>query len=159
MLKRSVSSADYIAASASLVDFVRSFLPRFIFTSALPPAIAAGALASIRHLKRNPSLRTLHQQRANALKQQLSSAGLAVMPSTSHIVPVLVGNAVTCKAISDELLRCYGIYVQPINYPTVPRGTERLRFTPAPLHSDSDIVRLVDALRGLWNRLELMPAA
>lgn len=152
-------AGGYIAASASLVDFVRSFSPGFIFTSAMPPAIAAGALASIRHLKSNPSLRTVHQQRATALKQQLSRAGLPVMRSSSHIVPVLIGDAVTCKAVSDELLRCYGIYVQPINYPTVPRGTERLRLTPTPLHSDADIVRLVDALRGIWDKLELMSAA
>jgi 5-aminolevulinate synthase len=149
----------YIAASAALVDFIRSFSPGFIFTSALPPAIAAGALASVRYLKADPSLRDLHQHRAATLKQKLTKAGLPVMPSSTHIVPVLVGNPVTCKVVSDELLRCYGIYAQPINYPTVPRGTERLRFTPTPLHSDADIDRLVDALRGIWDRLELISAA
>jgi 5-aminolevulinate synthase len=149
----------YIAASAALVDFLRGYSPGFIFTSALPPAIAAGALASVRHLKSNPSLRALHQERAATLKRRLARAGLPVMPSASHIVPVLVGNAVTCKAVSDELLQCYGIYVQPINYPTVPRGTERLRLTPTPLHSDADIEQLVHVLRGIWDRLELMAAA
>jgi 5-aminolevulinate synthase len=150
-------SGGYIAASASLVDFIRSFSPGFIFTSAMPPAIAAGALASVQYLKATPSLRTSHQERATTLKRQLFCAGLPVMPSPSHIVPVLVRDAVTCKAVSDELLRCYGIYVQPINYPTVPRGTERLRLTPSPLHSDADMTRLVEALRGIWDRLALLP--
>jgi 5-aminolevulinate synthase len=149
----------YIAGSAPLVDFIRSFSPGFIFTSSLPPAIAAGALASIRYLKSHPALRLLHQQRANELKSQLIEAGLPVMPSSSHIVPVLVGNARKCKAISDELLRKYAIYAQPINHPTVPSGTERLRLTPSPLHSDEDITRLVDALRRIWGRLELSHAA
>jgi 5-aminolevulinate synthase len=149
----------YVAGSATLVDFLRSYSPGFIFTSALPPAIAAGALASVRHLKRAATLRALHQERTATLKQRLKSAGLPVMPSPSHIVPVLVGNAVTCKAVADELLHCYSIYVQPINYPTVPRGSERLRLTPTPLHSDADIERLVYALLAVWDRLELMSAA
>jgi 5-aminolevulinate synthase len=149
----------YIAASTGLVDFIRSFAPGFIFTSALPPPIAAGALASVRHLKTDQLLRALHQERAAGLKQRLAAAGLPVMPSSSHIVPVLVGDPVVCKAIADELLHCYGIYVQPINYPTVPRGTERLRLTPTPFHSDADIEHLVNALRGIWDRLELMSAA
>lgn len=149
----------YIAASAALVDFLRSYSPGFIFTSALPPAIAAGALASVRHLKRDAPLRALHQERAATVKQRLKSASLPVVPSPSHIVPVLMGNAVTCKAVADELLQGYGIYAQPINYPTVPRGSERLRLTPTPLHSDADIQRLVHALQEVWDRRELIPAA
>jgi 5-aminolevulinate synthase len=139
----------YIAASALLVDFVRSFSSGFIFTSALPLAIAAGALASVRHLKNDSSLRVLHQERVTALKRELIRAGLPMVSTPSHIVPVLVGDRVNCKSISDELLRCYGIYIQPINYPTVPRGTERLRLVPTPLHSDPDILWLVNALRGI----------
>jgi 5-aminolevulinate synthase len=131
----------------------------FIFTSALPPAIAAGAIAGVQYLKHDASLRALHQKRVSTLKQKLSRAGLPIIPSPSHIVPVLVGNAATCKAVSDELLNCYSIYAQPINYPTVPRGTERLRLTPTPLHSDCDIERLVSVLREVWDRLELMGAA
>jgi 5-aminolevulinate synthase len=149
----------YVAASAGLIDFVRSYASGFIFTSALPPAIAAGAIASVQYLKHDDSLRALHQNRVSTLKQKLSRAGLPIIPSPSHIVPVLVGNAATCKAVSDELLNCYSIYAQPINYPTVPRGTERLRLTPTPLHSDSDIERLVSVLREVWDRLELMGAA
>jgi 5-aminolevulinate synthase len=149
----------YITASTSLVDFVRSFSPGFIFTSALPPAVAAGALASVRHLKSDSSLRVLHQERVAALKRELIRAELPMIASPSHIVPVFVGNPLTCKAISDELLRCYGIYVQAINYPTVQRGTERLRFAPTPLHSDPDILWLVNAMRGIWDRLKLVSAA
>ena len=153
------SFGGYIAGSAALIDFIRSFASGFIFTSALPPAIAAGAIASIRHLKNDGSLRVLHQERAARLKRQLFRVGLPVMRSPSHIVPVLVGDAVTCKAISDELRNCYGIYAQPINFPTVPRGTERLRLTPTPHHSDDDIERLVSALREIWDRLALTAAA
>jgi 5-aminolevulinate synthase len=149
----------YIAASAALVDFVRSFSPGFIFTSAMPPAIAAGALASMRYLKGDSSLRVLHQERVAALKRELVRADLPMIASPSHIVPVFVGDPLTCKVISDELLRCYGIYVQPINYPTVPRGTERFRLAPTPLHSDPDILWLVNAMRGIWDRLELVSAA
>ena len=149
----------YITASASLVDFVRSFSPGFIFTSALPPAVAAGALASVSHLKKDSSLRVMHQERVAAVKRELVRSELPMIASPSHIVPVFVGNPLTCKAISDELLRCYGVYVQAINYPTVPRGTERLRLAPTPLHSDPDILWLVNAMQGIWDRLKLVPAA
>ena len=149
----------YIAGSASLIDFVRSCASGFIFTTALPPAVSAGALASVRHLKANPSLRTLHQERAASLKKQLVEAGLPMMPSQCHIVPIAVGNAGFCKLASDMLLNDYRIYVQPINYPTVARGTERLRLTPTPLHSDADVEHLVWALRDVWSRLALKLAA
>jgi len=149
----------YVAASAALVDFLRSHASGFIFTTALPPAIAAGALASVRHLKADQSVRARHQERAARLKTELARAGLPVMPSQSHIVPVVVGDASLCKAASDELLLHHRIYVQPINYPTVPRGTERLRLTPTPLHTDHDIERLVFALRDVWNWLGLKAAA
>jgi 5-aminolevulinate synthase len=149
----------YIAASAALVDFVRSFAPGFIFTSALPPSTAAGALASVRHLKVDQSLRSLHQERAAALKTGLTRARLPVMPSPSHIVPVMVGDSAACKSASDELLHRHRIYVQPINYPTVPRGTERLRLTPTPFHTQRDIEHLVAALHDVWGRMELRRAA
>src|SRR5262249_20126578 len=145
----------YIAGSASVIDFIRSYASGFIFTTALPPAISAGALASVRHLKATPSLRAAHQARAASLKKRLAKAGLPVMPPHSRIVPITVGNALLCKMACDALLHDFGIYVQPINYPTVPRGTERLRLTPTPLHSDADIERLVWALREVWGRLPL----
>ena len=149
----------YVAASAVLVDFLRSSAPGFIFSSALPPAIAAGAVASVRHLKRDPGLRERHQERAATLKRRLAEARLPAMPSESHIVPVLVGEARLCKAICDALLEQHRIYVQPINYPTVPRGTERLRLTPTPHHSDADMDRLVAALRDVWARIVVRSVA
>jgi len=149
----------YIAASAALVDFVRSCASAFIFTTALPPSVAAGALASVRHLKSSSAERQQQQARASELKRKLTAAGLPVMPTPSHIVPVLVGDPVVCKRITDRLLAEHSIYVQPINYPTVPRGTERLRLTPSPVHSEADIDRLVAALRQVWTQLEMERAA
>ncbi len=145
----------YIAADASLVDAIRSHAGGFIFTTSLPPALTAGALASIRWLKGHNEVRVKHQERAAALKARMNAAGLPVMPSVSHIVPVFVGDPVHCKLISDMLLADHGIYVQPINYPTVPRGTERLRFTPTPFHTDAMMDDLVSALEGLWARCNI----
>ncbi|MCB1474685.1 MAG: 5-aminolevulinate synthase [Rhodobiaceae bacterium] len=143
----------YIAASREIVDAVRSYAPGFIFTTALPPAVAAAAAASIRHLKASSAERELHQARATYTKQALVRAGLPVMDTPTHIVPVLVGDPELCKRASDYLLDAHGIYIQPINYPTVPRGTERLRITPTPLHSERDIDALVNALTQTWQHL------
>lgn len=145
----------YIAGSSALVDAVRSYASSFIFTTALSPVLVAGALKSVQLLKDGEALRARHQERAARVKKQLASCGLPVMDSPSHIVPVMVGHPVHCKAISDRLLSEYGIYVQPINYPTVPKGTERLRFSPSPLHTDEDIDHLTMALDTLWTECEL----
>ena len=149
----------YIAGSAGLIDFVRSDGSGFIFTTALPPALAAGALASVRILKTDDALRHRHQERAKRLKQKLRAAGLPVMPSQSHIVPVLVSDARLCKAISDALIEDHGIYAQPINYPTVARGTERLRLTPSPLHDDDAMDDLVRALTAVTQEMRSAMAA
>ena len=149
----------YIAGSAVLCDFVRSFASGFIFTTAMPPAVAAGALASIRHLKASQVERDGQQRRVAQLRQRLDAAGVPHQKNESHIVPVMVGDPVLCKQVSDILLDGYGIYVQPINYPTVPRGTERLRLTPSPVHSDEDLDRLVQALSEVWAQLSLRRAA
>ena len=149
----------YIAASAALCDFVRSFASGFIFTTAIPPAIAAGALASIRHLKESGTERARHQDRVATLRARLDDAGIPHHANESHIVPVMVGDPVLCKRMSDTLMDRFGIYVQPINYPTVPRGTERLRFTPTPLHSDADIAHLVASLVEVWKDFGLRVAA
>ena len=140
----------YITAKANLVDAIRSFAPGFIFTTSLPPAIAAGALTSVQHLKSDNNIRTAHQKRAATLKARLRAANLPVLSTDTHIVPLMVGNPVLCKAASDRLLQAHKIYIQPINYPTVPRGTERLRITPTPLHSDAMIDELVTALSEVW---------
>lgn len=145
----------YIAADAVIVDAIRSYADGFIFTTSIPPALAAGAVASIRYLKDHNEVRVAHQERAQTLKMRLKAAGLPVMPSVSHIVPVEVGDPVHCKMISDILLSDYGIYVQPINYPTVPRGTERLRFTPSPAHTDEMMDDLVKALSALWTHCNI----
>jgi len=145
----------YIAASHSVVDFVRSFASGFIFTTALPPAIAAGALASVCHLKSSNAERIAHQERTAKVRRRLEALGIPMMENESHIIPVMVGNAHHAKLISDRLLTDHGIYVQPINYPTVPKGTERLRITPSPVHTDGDIDRLVRALSDIWSECEL----
>jgi 5-aminolevulinate synthase len=145
----------YIAADAVIVDAIRTYADGFIFTTSLPPALAAGAAASIRWLKEHDEVRQAHQARAAALKARMVKAGLPVMPSVSHIVPVLVGDPVHCKMVSDMLLADHGVYVQPINYPTVPRGTERLRFTPTPFHTDAMMDDLTGALSSLWSKCNI----
>ena len=145
----------YITGSAALIDFVRSFSSGFIFTTALPPAVAAGAAASIRHLKVSEIERLRQRDRVAKLRRKLDAIGLPYLKNDSHIVPVMVGDAKKCKWISDILMERYGVYIQPINYPTVPRGTERLRITPSPLHSDADIEWLVSALSELWSQCAL----
>src|SRR5450432_1514479 len=149
----------YVAASATICDFIRSFASGFIFTTSLPPAVAAGALTSIRHLKSSSEERARHQDRVARLRSRLDQAGVAHLGNPSHIVPVMVCDPVLCKQISDVLIDRYGIYVQPINYPTVPRGTERLRITPSPHHTDADIEHLVQALAEIWAEVGLAKAA
>jgi 5-aminolevulinate synthase len=149
----------YIAAETNIVDCIRSFAPGFIFTTSLPPVLAAGVLASVRHLKQSNAEREALQERAAQLKRLLSDAGLPIMASQSHIVPVFVGDALLCKSVSDTLLRDHAIYVQPINFPTVPRGAERLRFTPSPVHTDAMMETLVSALDSVWTAYRLQRAA
>ena len=149
----------YIAGSEALCDFIRSYGDGFIFSTSLPPAVAAGALASVRYVKEHNELRVQHQERAATLKKRFIDSRIPVMPSITHIVPVLVGNPVLCKQASDELLFNHGIYVQPLNYPTVPRGTERLRFTPTPLHNDQLMDKLISAMKEVWGQLGLKVAA
>jgi len=148
----------YIAGSVATCDFVRSFASGFIFTTALPPAVAAGALAAVRHLKGSDIERARQRRAVARLRARLDALGIPHKANPSHIVPVMVGDPVKCKMLSDILLDEDGIYIQPINYPTVPRGSERLRITPGPLHSDADIEHLVGALHRLWSRCALSRA-
>lgn len=145
----------YIAASAELCDFVRSFASGFIFTTALPPAVAAGARASVQHLKQSNVERDSQKERVAKVRAGLDKMGIPHIPNPSHIIPVMVGDPVKCKFISDTLMRDYGVYIQPINYPTVPKGTERLRITPSPVHTDADISHLLQALEELWHQCEV----
>lgn len=149
----------YVAADRNIVDVIRSYAPGFIFTTSLSPVLVAGVLASVRHLKASSEERDAQQAAAAFLKKCFADAGLPVMNSTTHIVPLMVGNPVEAKRISDILLAEYGVYVQPINYPTVPRGTERLRFTPGPAHTETMMTELTQALVEIWSRLELRKAA
>jgi 5-aminolevulinate synthase len=137
------------------VDFVRSFASGFIFTTALPPAVAAGACASIRHLKASSAERDLQKAKVAQVRARLDEIGIPHIPNPGHIIPVMVGDPVKCKFISDTLMDRFGIYIQPINYPTVPKGTERLRITPGPVHAQADIERLVGALCDLWTQCQL----
>ncbi|SDW19085.1 5-aminolevulinate synthase [Albimonas donghaensis] len=148
----------YIAASTALCDWVRSYASGFIFTTSLPPAVAAGACASIRHLKGSDAERMRQRAMVALLRRRLDQMGIPHLPNPSHIVPVMVKDPVKCKMISDILLDDHGIYVQPINYPTVPRGTERLRFTPSPLHTEADVEHLVQSLHALWSQCALSRA-
>ena len=148
----------YIAASKALCDYVRSFSSGFIFTTALPPAIAAGARTAVRHLKASEIERMRHRRAVSKVRAALKAIGIPMMDNESHIIPVMVGNAAKCKMISDILVDRYGIYIQPINYPTVPKGTERLRITPSPFHTDEDIAKLTKALSDLWSHCALSRA-
>mgnify|MGYP001414879241 FL=1 len=145
----------YVTASSTIIDTIRSYAPGFIFTTSLPPAIAAGATASIRHLKTANDLREKHQEQVAKLKTKLNEANLPILPTETHIVPLMVCDPVLCKAASDRLMEKHGIYIQPINYPTVTRGTERLRITPSPLHDDIMIDELVDAVTEVWEALDI----
>ncbi|WP_295530740.1 5-aminolevulinate synthase [Novosphingobium sp. Chol11] len=145
----------YIASDARVIDVIRSYAPGFIFTTSLSPVLAAGVLASVRHLKNSSIERDSQQAAAATLKRLFAQAGLPVLPSTTHIVPLMVGDPIRAKKVSDILLAEYGVYVQPINYPTVPRGTERLRFTPGPAHTDEMMIELTQALIEIWARLDL----
>ena len=149
----------YIAADRKVIDVIRSYAPGFIFTTSLSPVLVAGVLASVRHLKGSSTEREGQQAAAAKLKSLFEDAGLPVLPTTTHIVPLMVGDPVKAKRISDILLAEYGVYVQPINYPTVPRGTERLRFTPGPAHDEAMMVELTQALVEIWGRLEMRRAA
>ncbi len=149
----------YIAAKATIIDAIRSYAPGFIFTTSISPVIAAGAIASIRHLKESSVERDLQKAHAKRLTRELKSRGLPVLETPSHIVPVMVGEPVLCKTLTDRLLSEFSIYVQPINYPTVPKGTERIRLTPGPLHGELEIARLTTALDQLWSSLRLRRAA
>jgi 5-aminolevulinate synthase len=149
----------YIATDRTIIDVIRSYAPGFIFTTSLAPVLVAGALASVRHLKASSAERDAQQAAAARLKAMLVEAGVPVMLGDTHIVPVMVGDPVKAKKISDILLAEYGVYVQPINYPTVPRGTERLRFTPGPAHDEAMMRDLTKALVEIWDRLELRQAA
>jgi 5-aminolevulinate synthase len=149
----------YITAKNNIIDVIRSYAPGFIFTTSLPPSLAAAAIASVRYVKNNHSLREALYERANKLKKLMLKKNLPIIQNNSHIVPLLVKDPVRCKEISDILLNNYSIYVQPINYPTVPKGSERLRFTPTPLHDDSKIEFLVNSLDAIWNELKLSRAA
>jgi 5-aminolevulinate synthase len=148
----------YISGKRAVCDAIRSFAPGFIFTTALPPAVAAAAAASIKHLKMSQSERIGHRAQVARAKSEMFKAGLPVMPGNTHIIPLMVGDAAACKAASDMLLNDYGIYIQPINYPTVPRGAERLRVTPTPFHDDKLIAQLIDALVDVWGKLGLQRA-
>ena len=145
----------YVTASSTIIDTIRSYAPGFIFTTSLPPAIAAGATASIRHLKTANDLREKHQEQVAKLKAKLTEAKLPILPTETHIVPLMVCDPLLCKAASDRLMEKHGIYIQPINYPTVTRGTERLRITPSPLHDDAMINELVNAVTEVWEALDI----
>ena len=149
----------YIAADSHITDAVRSLASGFIFTTSIPPSTAAGALRSVRYLKLTPNVREQHQERANALKARFRKAGFPFIDGETHIVPLMVGDPVKCKAISDALIERFGLYVQPINYPTVPRGTERLRFTPSPFHTDAMMDELMGALETVWSEFSLKRVA
>jgi 5-aminolevulinate synthase len=149
----------YIASTNNICDTVRSFAPGFIFTTSLPPAVVAGALASVSHLKTSQTEREKHQERAFTLKSKLRKEGIPFLDNSSHIIPVMVGDPVLCKRASDALLELHGVYIQPINYPTVPKGSERLRITPSPLHTDEMMGHLIDALKDVFERLSIKKAA